>query len=358
MAPRRDRAVEIAQRAGADALLAADPATVTWLTGYAADIETGPSPFAHSPLALLAPGSSPVLIVSEDEAAAAAAGGCEVVTYPGFGLGPIDPVGGAARALAEVIPNGTIATERGALAAALASGLSTVEVGAELAQARAVKDEDEIALLRTALALCDAGQRAAREHAQPGMTELELWALVRAAMEREAGERTAVLADLVAGPRTAEVGGAPGERLLAEGDLVLCDLVPRRHGYWGDSCSTFAVGEPSGNAHGRHRAAADALARAIKVVCPGALAGDIDALTRAGLDYPHHTGHGLGATFHEEPRIVPGATAVLEPGMVIALEPGSYGEGEGVRVEQIVLVTDDGCEVLSRHDLALSALER
>ena len=91
MAPRRDRAVEIAQRAGADALLAADPATVTWLTGYAADTETGPSPFAHSPLALLAPGSSPVLIVSEDEASAAAAGGCEVVTYPGFGLGPIDP---------------------------------------------------------------------------------------------------------------------------------------------------------------------------------------------------------------------------------------------------------------------------
>ena len=187
----------------------------------------------------------------------------------------------------------------------------------------------------------------------PGMTELDLWALVRAAIERVAGERTPVLADLVAGPRTAEVGGPPGGRVLAEGDLVLCDLVPRRGGYWGDSCSTFAVGEPSATARGRHRAATDALARAIEAVRPGVVAGDIDALVRPGLDYPHHTGHGLGTTFHEEPRIVPGSTVVLEPGMVIALEPGSYGDGEGVRVEQIVLVTNDGCEVMSGHELGL-----
>jgi Xaa-Pro dipeptidase len=353
MEPRHERAAEIARQAGAGALLAADPATVTWLTGYAADIETGPSPFAHTPLAVLVPGARPVLIVSEDEAGAAAAGGCEVVTYPGFGLGPLDPVGGAARALADVIPDVPVATECGSLAAGLAVGLTTVEVGPQLARARAVKDEDEIALLRAALELCDAGQRAAREHARPGMTELDLWALVRAAMERAAGERIPVLADLVAGPRTAEVGGLPGGRVLADGELVLCDLVPRRGGYWGDSCSTFAVGEPSADARARHRAAMGALGRAIEAVRPGVVAGDLDALVRPGLDYPHHTGHGLGTTFHEEPRIVPGSTVLLEPGMVIALEPGSYGEGEGVRVEQIVLVTSDGCEVLSGHELAL-----
>jgi len=350
---RRERALEIAQEAGGEALLAASPATVTWLTGYAPDIETGPSPFAHVPLAVLVPGAQPVLILSEDEADAAAAGDCEVVTYPGFGLGPIDPVGGAARALAQVLPHAPVATECGALTARLAAGLATVEVGEQLAQARAVKDKDEIELIRAALGMCDAGQRAAREHAHPGMTELELWALVRAAIERDAGERIPVLADLVAGPRTAQVGGAPGGRVLDDRDLVLCDLVPRRGGYWGDSCSTFAVGQPSGAARSRHRAASDALARAIEAVRPGVVAGDIDALARRGLDYPHHTGHGLGTTFHEEPRIVPGSPVVLEPGMVIALEPGSYGDGEGVRVEQIVLVTNDGCEVMSGHELAL-----
>lgn len=353
MEPRRERALEIARRAGAEALLAAHPATVTWLTGYPVDIETGPSPFAHAPLAVLRPGTQPVLIVSEDEADAAARGGCEVVTYPGFGLGPLDPVGGAARALAQVVPDAPVATEGGALAARLAAGLRTVEVGAELARARAVKDEDELALIRAAIGLCDTGQRAAREHASPGMTELELWALVRAAIEREAGERTPVVADLVTGPRTAEVGGLPGDRVLAEGELVLCDLVPRRGGYWGDSCSTFAVGEPSATARSGHRAASEALERAIEAVRPGVVAGDIDALVRPGLEYPHHTGHGLGTSFHEEPRIVPGSTVVLEPGMVIALEPGSYEGGEGVRVEQVVLVTDEGCDVLSRHELAL-----
>ena len=248
----------------------------------------------------------------------------------------------------------TVATEGGALSAALAAGLSTVEVGAELAQARAVKDEDEIALLRAALALCDAGQRAAREHAQPGMTELELWALVRAAIEREAGERTAVLADLVAGPRTAEVGGPPGERAARRGRPRA--LRPRSTPCMGTG-ATRARRSRWGSRQGA-RAAGIALRptrwrRAIEAVRPGAVAGDIDALARAGLDYPHHTGHGLGTTYHEEPRIVPGSTAVLEPGMVIALEPGSYGGGEGVRVEQIVLVTDEGCEVLSGHDLAL-----
>ena len=353
MAGRRERAIEIAQLAGADALLAADPATVTWLTGYAANIETGPSPFAHTPLALLASGGAPVLVVSEDEAAAAAVGGCEVVTYPGFGLGPMDPVGGASRALAGVLGGAQVATERGALAAALAAGLDTVDVGPELTRARAVKDEDEIALLRAALALCDAGQRAAREHARPGMTELALWSLVRAAIELEAGERIAVHADLVTGPRTANVGGAPGDRVIAEGDLVLCDLVPRRAGYWGDSCATFAVGEPSDDARSRHLAAADALRRAIEAMRPGVVAGDIDSLVRPGLGYPHHTGHGLGTAWHEDPRLVPGSTSVLEPGMVVALEPGSYGGDEGVRVEQIVLVTGEGCEVLSAHDIAL-----
>ena len=69
--------------------------------------------------------------------------------------------------------------------------------------------------------------------------------------------------------------------------------------------------------------------------------------------YPHHTGHGLGTTTHEVPRIVPGAQVALAEDMVIALEPGAYGADWGVRVEQVLLVTADGCEVLSGHDLSL-----
>jgi Xaa-Pro aminopeptidase len=351
---RRERALELARRAGADAFLAAHPATVAWLTGFAGDIETGPSPFALPPLAVLAPGAPPVLVVSEDEALSAAELGCEAVSYPGFTLDALDPVGGARRALARALAGRRAAAELGALPAALAAEHALVDVTGEVAGARAVKDPDEIEALRAAIALCDAGQRAAREAAEPGRTELEVWAAIRAAVDGAAGGRTPLLADLVSGPRTEEVGGSPGTRTLAAGDPVLCDLVPRRGAYWGDSCATFVVGgEPDAALTEMHRRALGALTRAIEQVRPGVRAAHLDAAIRPGLDYPHHTGHGLGTAYHEEPRIVPGAEIVLEPGMVVALEPGLYADGIGVRVEQVVLVTPDGCEILSGHALEL-----
>jgi len=349
---RRLRALEVARRAGAEALLASSPASVAWLTGFAAEIDSGPTPFSLPPLALVA-GDGAVLIVSDDDAEGAAATGCDVRSYRGFSVEPIDAVGGASSALGEVVGRRRVAVEAGALPAALAAGLDWVDVGSELARGRAVKDSDELPLIRAAIELCDVGQREARLRAEPGLTELELWARVRGAIESAAGARTPILADLVAGPRTAATGGAPESRVMAEGDLVLCDLVPRRAGYWGDSCATFALGEPSAVATTSHRRASDRLARVLDAVRPGAVAGDLDALARDGLEYPHHSGHGLGCDWHEEPRIVPGSKAVLEAGMVVAFEPGCYEQGEGVRVEQVVLVTADGCEILSGHELEL-----
>ncbi|HEY4621353.1 MAG TPA: Xaa-Pro peptidase family protein [Gaiellaceae bacterium] len=353
MPERRERALDIASRARAEAVLAAHPSTVAWLTGYVADIETGPSPFALSPLALVAGGGPPTLVVSRDEEEAAAATGCAVVSYPGFGLGPMNPVEGAAEALERTVGGRMVATEPGALPASLAARVSWVDAAAELAAARAIKEPDEIEKLRRAIALCDTGQKEARARAAPGVSEIELWADVRAAIEVAAGGRTPLLADLVSGPRTEEIGGSPGERTLTEGELVLCDLVPRRDGYWGDSCATIALGEPNATARRKHRAVREALERTVEAVRPGLRAGDLDELARSGLDYPHHTGHGLGTAWHEEPRIVPGGKTVLEPGMVIALEPGAYADGEGVRVEQVVLIGEDGCEVLSGHELEL-----
>jgi Xaa-Pro dipeptidase len=350
---RRLRALDVARRSGVEALLVSTPAAVAWLTGFAPEIDSGPSPFSLPPLALLAGDGAPVLIVSDDDAEGAAATGCDVRSYRGFSVEPFDAVGGASRALAEVAGRRRVGVEADALPAALAADLDWVDVGAELARARAVKDADELPLVRAAIDLCDVGQREARLRMEPGLTELDLWAHVRGAIESAAGARTPILADLVAGPRTAAVGGAPENRTMAEGELVLCDLVPRRAGYWGDSCATFALGEPSSVAVSNHRRASDALARVLDAVRPGVVAGELDALARNGLDYPHHSGHGLGCDWHEEPRIVPGSETVLEEGMVVAFEPGCYEHGEGVRVEQVVLVTADGCEVLSGHGLEL-----
>jgi Xaa-Pro dipeptidase len=353
MSGRHERAVELARRAGAEVLLLARPSSVTWLSGVPVDIEVGPSPFAVWPMLLLEPDGGLVAVASEDEAPAFEEAGCRVLTFPGFTLDPLAPGANARAALAEALAGRRAATETAWLSTAAAEGHDVVDVTSEVMRARAVKDADEIEKVRAAIRVCDVGQQAAREHARAGVSELELWAEIRKAMELAAGERIPVLADLVSGPRTEHVGGPPSERRIEEGDLVVCDLVPRVAGYWGDSCSTLAVGEPSAQARDQHRASREALARGVAALRPGVRAGDLDAELRAGLDYPHHTGHGLGGDFHEEPRVVPGSETVLEPGMVVALEPGLYANGSGVRCEQICVITDDGCEVLSQHDLEL-----
>jgi Xaa-Pro aminopeptidase len=250
-----------------------------------------------------------------------------------------------------VVDGRRAAIDAGSFPAALARQIDWVDAGEALVTARTVKDPDEIDRIRAAIAVCDAGQAAARAAATPGMTELDLWAHIRATMERAAGSRIPVMADCVSGARTCDVGGPPSTRRMQEGDLVLVDLVPRVAGYWGDSCSTFALGEPPAavrEAHARARATLDELKAAIR---PGVVARDLDAMARARLEFPHHTGHGLGTTWHEEPRLVPASATVLEEGMVVAVEPGTYDVG--LRVENVVLVTAGGCETLSRHDLSL-----
>jgi Xaa-Pro aminopeptidase len=231
---------------------------------------------------------------------------------------------------------------------------------AGLAAMAARKTPAEVEAVALALRLCEAGQTAAREATRAGVTELDVWAAVTAAVERAAGARVTLIADLVSGPRTEDVGGPPIPRTIAAGELLLADIVPRIDGMWGDSCATWGVGEPPAAAIEMHAACMRALRAGLSALRPGTVAGDVDRAVRAeveaaGHTYPHHTGHGLGFHWHGEPRIVPGGETVLEPGMLIALEPGAYRDGLGVRVEHVAVVTEDGCRVLSRHPLDLEA---
>jgi Xaa-Pro aminopeptidase len=221
---------------------------------------------------------------------------------------------------------------------------------------RAVKTPDEVQRIRASLALCDLAQAETVRLMRRGMSEIDLWTQVKAALEVAAGGRLPVLADFVAGGRSADVGGLPGGYVLQDGDAVIADIVPRLNGYWGDNCGTHFVGEPPVELRKAYQVVREALCAAISVVKPGLRACDLDGqLRRAIADagypiYPHHSGHGLGTTYHEEPRIVPYNEQALQPGMVIALEPGVYLPGAGgVRLEDVLLVTEAGCEVLTRH---------
>jgi Xaa-Pro aminopeptidase len=137
---------------------------------------------------------------------------------------------------------------------------------------------------------------------------------------------------------------------------VILDFVARRDGYWGDNADTHFAGAPSGELAKLRSLVWDTLRWAIEQVKPGVVARELDQAVRARIraagypPYPHHTGHGLGVSYHEEPRIVPYNPLPLAPEMVVALEPGVYLPGVGgVRLEHVVRVTADGCEILTRH---------
>jgi Xaa-Pro aminopeptidase len=338
----------------ADIIVTADPFCVSWLTGFAADATSGPSAFAVPPIAVVS-ADGVILLCSSDEEPGVDSSRATVVAYEGFTTAPLDPAAGQVAALAGLGLAGRIAVEGSALSYAAAAVLPAVEdIGGALRGLRAVKTPDELASIRRAIAICDAGQAAARTVLAAGITELAAWNAIAGAMEAAAGERLPALCDVVSGPRTAEVGGFPGNRVIEDGDLVICDLVPRIEGVYGDSCSTIAIGEPPAGVRDAHARAVDTLEQLLAAVRPGARAADLDRLGRStGLGYPHHTGHGIGYAGHEEPRIVPDADAVLEPGMVVALEPGTYPGPWGLRVERVCVVTETGCEVLSRHEVGL-----
>jgi Xaa-Pro dipeptidase len=352
LSPLQSRAERVLEAVGCDAFVASDPFTVAWLTGFAADETWGPNPFALAPLAVVRSDGSVAAIVSEEEAPALEGCGCEVLAYPGYTQGPLDVGKARGGVLASLRLRGPVAVESDALPMC---GFEPVQADAHaLRLLRAVKDAGEIARLRAAIRICDAGQAAARRALQAGISELEAWGEVQCAMQLAAGRRLSLLCDFATGERTSEVGGPPTARVVGSGELAIVDLVPRLEGFFGDSCSTFAVGgEPPAEARSHHARCREALERGLAALAPGVVAGDLDAIVRAGLDYPHHSGHGIGRAPHEEPRIVPGAATVLEPGMVVALEPGSYPGPWGMRIERIALITEDGCEVLSAHDISL-----
>jgi Xaa-Pro aminopeptidase len=155
----------------------------------------------------------------------------------------------------------------------------------------------------------------------------------------------------------------PTNYALAKGDVLISDMVPYYQGYWGDTCSTFVVGGEGAitEEHIRmHRISRHAFMRGFDAAKPGMTGGQLDDLVRGyvrqhGHEYPHHTGHGVGVSNHEEPRIIIGGPTVLEPGMVCVLEPAVYIEGfGGVRQERMFLITQDGAELISHNPFELS----
>lgn len=246
-----------------------------------------------------------------------------------------------------------------ARASSAAPGVVLRGVGPLVEQARMVKDAEEIALLRRGAAGIAGVASAAFRAIAPGVRESEVAAVIEGALRAGGYERPAFDTIVASGPNGALPHHRAGERRLEDGDLVVLDFGGVMDGYCCDLTRTVAVGTPSPEARQLHAAVLAAHQSAIAAVRPGVETTAVDTAARAVLEaanlgeaFTHGTGHGLGLEVHEEPRIgrrrpdVP--TVTLEPGMVFTIEPGAYVPGwAGVRIEDDVLVTADGCEVLT-----------
>jgi Xaa-Pro dipeptidase len=369
------RAAEAARASGADWAVLSSTDAVCYATQHTGVIETGHSPFDGGPsLALVSSDASAValLVNNLEEADAAESGADRVFGYVGIGLAERSPVeeryaAALAQALDELDVGGVVAVEAATLSWLAAEALDRrgarlVIIDRELDRVRSTKTPEEIERLRFCASLTDAGQRAALESARAGRSELEIWADVRLAMEQLAGERLPVAGDLTSGvANTGAISGWPTNRVVQEGEPILCDLAPRANGYWGDSCNTiFLGGEPGPGFLKLYETTQRSVAVVRETLRPGITAAEFDRTVRAvfenaGVSNPIHTGHGIGTGVHEWPRLVPDQDVVLREGMVLMVEPGAYDpELGGVRLEWMYLVTATGNEVLSGFPHTLS----
>jgi Xaa-Pro aminopeptidase len=167
------------------------------------------------------------------------------------------------------------------------------------------------------------------------------------------------------GPNGANPHHGAGDREIAPGDLVVLDFGGALDGYGSDITRTVAVGEPTARAREVYEVVRAAQQAGVEAVAPGVPCEEVDRAARAVIEaagygelFFHRTGHGIGVTGHEPPYIVAGETAPLEPGMVFSVEPGIYVPGElGVRIEDIVAVTEDGVRRLNNAPRELEVVQ-
>ncbi|MFB8776243.1 M24 family metallopeptidase [Streptomyces broussonetiae] len=344
---RMDRAARAAAEVGLAGLLVAPGPDLVWLTGYAP-----PAVTERLTLLVLAPGRVPTLVVPTLEAPdAAKAAGAPVLTLSDWTDGT-DPYAATAALLGA---GGRFGISDNAWAMHLLGlqqampGTSYAALTEALPMLRAVKDGAELELMAAAGAAADAAFEEIRKVTFSGRRESEVAADL-AGLLRAFGHTQVDFTIVASGPNGANPHHEAGDRVIRHGDMVVLDFGGLRDGYGSDTSRTVHVGEPTDEERRVHdlvRAAQEAGFRAVR---PGVACQEIDRAARAvitdagyGEYFIHRTGHGIGVTTHEPPYMIEGEELPLVPGMCFSVEPGVYLPGRfGVRIEDIVAVTEDG----------------
>lgn len=322
-----------------------------YLTGYEA------TPLERLTMLVVPSEGDAVLLVPELEAARVEPGPFELVPWAETEdpIGLVAKVAGAARRVA--IGDHTWST----FLLGLQTEMPRVEwsVASELTKPlRMRKEPAEIEYLRAAAEGVDrALARVPLEIRFSGRTEREVARDFNEVTVAE-GHDVASFAIIASGPNGASPHHEPRDRVIEEGDLVVCDFGGRVHGYYSDVTRTFSVGEPTTRQTELHGLVLAANEAGRAAVAPGVACQDVDRAARAviseggyGEYFIHRTGHGIGLEGHEAPYMVEGNDLALEPGMTFSVEPGIYLPGElGVRIEDIVACGESGIDDLNQAD--------
>lgn len=228
---------------------------------------------------------------------------------------------------------------------------------------RVIKDGIELDKLRKAAELADYAIEVGCKEITEGKTEIEILSAIESAIQ-EKGCKMSFETMVLSGPKTASPHGTPGTRKIEKGDMILFDLGVIYDGYCSDITRTVAYGEPSKAQKEIYNAVLAANMNAIAAVKPGIRAMDLDkiardTITEAGYGeyFTHRLGHGLGISVHEFPSITGTNDLTMQEGMVFTIEPGIYkSDVTGVRIEDDVVVTKDGVEVLTKFPKTLTVL--
>ncbi|HEU6446394.1 MAG TPA: aminopeptidase P family protein [Gaiellaceae bacterium] len=361
-ARRMDRAAEQAEAAGLTGILVAPGPDLLYFTGY--------QPIAITEritMLVLQASRDPAMIVPilERPDAEAAPGGA-ALSLVDWTDGS-DPYAAAATLLD---PDGTYAISDSAWAMhvlALQEALPAsayVSMTSALPMLRAIKDADELERLAAAGAAADASFEQIAEVRFAGRRESEIAAEL-AGFLRDHGHSEVDFTVVGSGPNGANPHHEFGERVIEDGDMVVLDFGGIKDGYGSDTTRTVHVGEPTDEEREVHEIVRRAQQAGFEAVRPGVECQEIDRAARrviadagCGEQFIHRTGHGIGLTTHEPPYMVEGETQPLAPGMCFSIEPGVYLSGRfGVRIEDIVTVTDEGGRRLNNtaHELRIVA---
>ncbi|MFJ7961816.1 aminopeptidase P family protein [Streptomyces sp. NPDC096324] len=345
-AARMRRAAEAAAAAGLDGVLVAPGPDLVWLTGYR-PVET-----ERLTLLVLRAGADPSLVVPTLEAPdAAKSAGAPAMTLHDWTDGQ-DPYGAAAPLLDSAGRFGVSDNGWALHLLGLQKRLPGTRYAAlteVLPMLRAVKDAAELERLASAGAAADAAFEEIRKVRFADRRESEV-SNDLADLLRRFGHSQVDFTIVASGPNGANPHHEADERVIETGDMVVLDFGGLKDGYGSDTSRTVHVGEPDDEERKVHDIVREAQEAGFRAVRPGAACQDVDRAARAVIEaagygeyFIHRTGHGIGVTTHEPPYMVEGEEQPLVPGMCFSVEPGIYLPGRfGVRIEDIVTVTEDG----------------